>query len=152
MKFLSNWAINMTDITIIISIWAMNYDQSTDHELDYKPLAIWLMSANQALNVGVAIVFFILPSTWNGKKTNVLTWLYRVAQHTAPLVLSSINLYFLSDVAILYTDIWVTYTILFSYTLTTYILTKRSGNPAYPFLTYNFLVNFVLYFWGLFHR
>ena len=69
LKLLSNWGINMTELSIIFSIWAMDYnmedEESTEFLLDYKPLAIWMMSATRFLTFIASTIFLILPGTFN---------------------------------------------------------------------------------------
>ena len=56
------------------------------------------------------------------------------------------NLYLLSDVAVLYSDIWVVYAFGLSYSTANYILTQISGSPTYPFLTWDSWESFLIVF------
>ena len=144
LKYLTVWGMNMTEFSIVLSIQAMqNFDQWQVQIIDVKPLAIWMLSSTQALNMIITVISWtvILPYMWqvNGWSTfEEVSWqINLMAQHIVPLILSSINLYLLSDVAIRYTDIWLVPVISVAYITFNFITTKISGKPAYDFLTYD---------------
>ena len=91
--------------------------------------------------VTVVSWLLILPWVWvyGGWSTfeEVYWQLDLIGQHIVPLILSTINLYLLSDTAILFTDIWVIPVVSFAYLGLNYVLTKYSGYPSYFFLTWD---------------
>ena len=70
--------------------------------------------------------------------------------HIIPLVISTINLFYLSDVAVNTSDIWVSYAVGFAYIIINYSLLQISGEPTYAFLTYDSWDSYLFIFGAFF--
>ena len=104
------------------------------------------------MNVVITVVSWtlIIPWAWiyGGWSTfEEVYWQFdMMAQHIVPLILSTINLYLLSDVTVRYTDMWVIPVVSISYLTINYILTKVTGTPAYEFLTWDNWITVIFIF------
>ena len=60
-----------------------------------------------------------------------------VIQHTWPLIITTLNVYLLSDMIIYFSDIWVVPVIWGLYLSINYLVTEYIGEAAYPFLEWD---------------
>ena len=123
------WGMNLTELSIIFSIWAMEYHSWPDYLIDFKPISMWILPMANAINVVITAVSWtmILPWFWfnNGWSTfEQVYWQFdAIAQHSLPLLMSTINLYLLSDMAVKYSDVWVIPFVSITYLTINYFLT-----------------------------
>ena len=64
MRYFTYWGINLTEFSLIFSIWAMQFHDNVDYMFDFKYMAIWLVSVTQAVNVVVTVVSWIALVPW----------------------------------------------------------------------------------------
>ena len=138
----TRWGVNLTELALITSVWAMQYHEYVIYTIDFKYLAIWLNSTAQAVNLVVTVVSWIAIIPWYwfnvGWDTfdNVMRQINSMTVHTVPLILTTINIFLLSDTAFKVTDSWLVPLVSVSYLLISWIYTKSTGEYLYYFLTW----------------
>jgi hypothetical protein len=122
-------AVQFTEYSILTSIYAGMYTYGVDSLINYKPLATILNTASQAINVIVTLCSWLLIMPlilFDGD----ISLSYKIDQtliHSVPLLLTTINIFILSDTTLYYSDAWVILVVTTSYLLLTYYFTKKSG-------------------------
>ena len=60
----TRWGVNLTELALVTSVWAMQYHEYVLYTIDFKYLAIWINSTAQAVNVVITIVSWIAILPW----------------------------------------------------------------------------------------
>ena len=134
----------MTELALLVSMWASAYTYPTDTMFKYGPAAIWLSGIAQTTNILTMVTFFSF--VWFGPDseygfTTVEQWAVlarAIPAHTIPLAFSTVNLYLLSDISLQLADIWLVLVPTVLYWGVTFVYSRLEPDySVYYFLTWD---------------
>ena len=138
--YFTNWSLHFTNIALLTSSFAMRFP---DYEFtSWKSWAVLFnqlaMDANTVTTI--TAVFGIIPHwfeffPWETPE-DYYDQIFNVFIHTVPMIISTINYFFLTDQVGHMMDSWLVVVVASSYMIYNWLYTKETGSPIYPFLTW----------------
>lgn len=105
--FLTNESLVITFLSLAFTIYASSYENPQNELINYKTLAYYVNSIVEILNLEVSVVswiviiplFFQREGAWTDA-LGIYRSIMSMVVHTCPLIYTTVNIFFLSDVSI----------------------------------------------------